>query len=60
MPQERHGAQLEVAMMLTVAVESVSLRAVHQDAAFLLTLDAICTSAAFESPSKDVRCYSAA
>jgi hypothetical protein len=45
-PQERLGARLEVTLMVNVAVESVSLRAVHQDAAFLLSLDGVCTSAA--------------
>ena len=55
LPQERLSARLEVTLMLNVAAESVTLRAVHQDAAFLLGLDGVCTSAAFESPSKDVR-----
>ena len=43
-------------MLLNVAVEGVSIKALHNDAAFLLELDTVSTSLALENATKDLRC----
>ena len=53
--QERPKVKLEVALLLNVAVDGVHIKALHNDAAFLLELDAVRASIASENATKDVR-----
>lgn len=47
--------KLELAVFLNVAVEGVSMKALHNDAAFLVELDIVRASLALENATKDFR-----
>ena len=42
-------------MLFNVALDGVNIKAVHDDAAFLLELDAVTASLALENATKNVR-----
>ena len=52
---QRPSAKLEVALLLNVAMEHISVKVVHHDAAFLLDLLGMQTSLALDSSAERIR-----
>ena len=53
--QAKPSQKLEVALIIDVAMEHIAVKAVHQDAAFLLTSSGVKASLALDGSARDIR-----